>query len=110
MFPAFLFALSAFFGSMAFAMGASAAAKDAAGRIYTPTAALLSRWILGKFYMWLEWLALIILTLSCTVFGLLDTSCSKGASIAGLICAVCSGITSAVNSLVMEKLMRSETE
>ena len=35
--------------------GTSAAAKDAAGRVYTPVAALLSRWIMGKFYMWLEW-------------------------------------------------------
>jgi len=109
-FPALLFALSSFFGSMAFALGASAAAKDAAGRIYTPAAALLSRWILGKFYMWLEWLALVILTLSCMAFGLLDVSGAHGASLAGLICAVCSGLTSAVNSLVMERLMKGETE
>jgi len=108
--PAAFFAVSAFFGSMAFAMGASAAAKDAAGRIYTPAAALLSRWILGKFYMWLEWLALVILTLSCTVFGLLDTSGSGAASLMGITCALLSGLTSAINSLVMERLMRDETD
>lgn len=28
----------------------------------------------------------------------------------GLICAVCSGLTSAVNSLVMERLMKGETD
>lgn len=111
MFAALLFAVSAFLSSMAFALGASAAAKDAAGRVYTPAAALLSRWVLGKFYMWLEWLALIMLTLSCMAFGLLESSESRqSSSLAGLMCAVGSGVVSAVNSLVMERLMRKETD
>lgn len=109
LFAAFLFAVAAFLSSMAFALGASAAAKDAAGRIYTPAAAFLSRWVLGKFYSWLEWLALIILTLSCMAFGLLDSS-HQASSLAGLMCATGSGIVSAGNSLVMERLMRGETE
>jgi len=106
-----LFAFSAFLGSMAFALGTSAAAKDAAGRVYTPVAALLSRWIMGKFYMWLEWLALIILTLSFITFGLIDVmSNSYNATMAGLLCAVGSGTVSAVNSLVLEKLMKTEPD
>lgn len=109
LFAAFLFAMSAFLSSMAFALGASAPAKDAAGRVYTPVAALLSRWVLGKFYMWLEWIALMILTLSCMAFGLLDSS-NQSSSIMGLVCAVASGAVSAVNSLVMERLMRGETD
>jgi len=106
-----LFAFAAFLGSLSFAFGTSAAAKDAAGRVYTPVAALLSRWIMGKFYMWLEWLALIILTLSFVTFGLIDVmGGSLEATLAGLLCAVGAGTVSAVNSLLMEKIMKSESD
>jgi len=106
-----LFALAAFLGSLAFAFGTSAAAKDAAGRVYTPVAALLSRWIMGKFYIWLEWLALVILTLSFVTFGLIDVmGGSMEATPAGLLCAIGAGTVSAVNSLFMEKIMKTEAD
>eukprot|EP00928_Gymnodinium_smaydae_P064920 TRINITY_DN48153_c0_g1_i1.p1 TRINITY_DN48153_c0_g1~~TRINITY_DN48153_c0_g1_i1.p1 ORF type:complete len:1016 (+),score=165.42 TRINITY_DN48153_c0_g1_i1:427-3048(+) len=108
----FLLALTAFLGSMAFALGISAAAKDCLGRVYTPVAALLSRWITHKSYMWLEWTALAILTLSCMTFSMLDTlgEESQTSSIAGMLCALGSGTVSACNSLVMERLMKTESD
>eukprot|EP00931_Biecheleriopsis_adriatica_P035720 TRINITY_DN20582_c0_g2_i1.p1 TRINITY_DN20582_c0_g2~~TRINITY_DN20582_c0_g2_i1.p1 ORF type:complete len:1032 (-),score=182.76 TRINITY_DN20582_c0_g2_i1:41-3136(-) len=112
---AFLFALATALGNLAFANGISPALYLVLGKFYTPVAAFMARWIMGKFYMWLEWLALIILTLSSAAFGYLQAySPTKGAPSPGSIIAmslvICSAAVSALASLVTEKILKGEAD
>lgn len=52
---AFLFALATTLGNLGFAMGISPALYLVLGKFYTPVAAFCARWIMGKYYMPLEW-------------------------------------------------------
>lgn len=113
---AFLFATSRFLNTLAFAFGTSAATKDAASKIYIPVSALLSSCILNKYFMWLEWLALAILTLAAATYAMVDSVGEEGrqgvggGSALGLLCATAAGVVGAVNSLIMEKFMKGEAD
>jgi len=109
---AFLFALATALGNLSFAHGITSSLYVVLGKFYTPVAALGARWIMGKFYMWLEWFALVILTLSSVVFGYLKSfdvaSGPKAAPVTGMLLVLASAATSAVGSLVTEKILKQE--
>jgi len=112
---AFLFALATALGNLSFAHGINSSLYVVLGKFYTPVAALGARWIMGKFYMWLEWFALVILTLSSVIFGYLksfDVTGSghrpKALPMAGMLLVLASAATSAVGSLVTEKILKKE--
>mmetsp|Transcript_79142 Transcript_79142/g.219987 ORF Transcript_79142/g.219987 Transcript_79142/m.219987 type:complete len:915 (-) Transcript_79142:161-2905(-) len=109
----FFFGLATCMQSCGFAPGGvSGSIANVIGKIYLPVSALASRFILNKFYMWLEWFAIAILFLDCVAFGLLkmmgagtggvDTPLSSILFFAG------SGTASALGSLVMQKTMVDE--
>mmetsp|Transcript_61862 Transcript_61862/g.149772 ORF Transcript_61862/g.149772 Transcript_61862/m.149772 type:complete len:876 (-) Transcript_61862:57-2684(-) len=111
----FLFALTSALMSMAMGMGISGSLSVVIGKIYLPICAIASRCLLGKYYMWLEWFALVILTLSSVVFGYLKSfnvtdanGLSKDEPIAGMLLVLASAATSAVGSLVTEKILKGE--
>ncbi|CAK0795153.1 unnamed protein product [Prorocentrum cordatum] len=108
---AFLFALSTTFGNMAFALGVSPSLYVVLGKFYTPVAAVGARWVMGKFYMWLEWFALLILTLASCCFGYLKefdvtTGDPNPGSVPAMVLVLCSAGTSALASLVTEKILK----
>lgn len=112
---AFLFALATTLGNLSFANGITSSLYVVLGKFYTPVAALCARWIMGKFYMWLEWFALVILTLSSVVFGYLKSfnvtdanGVPKDEPITGMFLVLASAATSAVGSLVTEKILKGE--
>eukprot|EP00930_Biecheleria_cincta_P104122 TRINITY_DN9629_c0_g1_i1.p1 TRINITY_DN9629_c0_g1~~TRINITY_DN9629_c0_g1_i1.p1 ORF type:complete len:1032 (-),score=136.43 TRINITY_DN9629_c0_g1_i1:240-3284(-) len=111
----FLFALATCLGNLAFAMGISSALYLVLGKFYTPVAAFCARWIMGKFYMWLEWFAIIILTISSATFGILQAySIQSGIPHLGSIIAMClvlgSAAVSALASLATERILKDDTE
>lgn len=111
----FLFALATCLGNLAFAMGISSALYLVIGKFYTPVAAFCARWIMGKFYMWLEWFAIIILTISSATFGILQAySVRDGIPHVGSIIAMClvlgSAAISALASLATERILKDETD
>lgn len=110
---AFLFALSTTFGNMAFALGISPSLYVVLGKFYTPVAAIGARWVMGKFYMWLEWFALVILTLASCCFGYLKefditTGVPNPGSVPAMVLVLCSAGTSALASLVTEKILKGD--
>lgn len=110
---AFLFALATALGNMSFAMGINSALYVVLGKFYTPVAALGARWIMGKFYIWLEWFAILILTLASIVFGYLQAfgvqaKGEAGAPLSAMVCVLLSAATSAFASLVTEKILKGE--
>eukprot|EP00929_Paragymnodinium_shiwhaense_P076280 TRINITY_DN39189_c0_g1_i4.p1 TRINITY_DN39189_c0_g1~~TRINITY_DN39189_c0_g1_i4.p1 ORF type:complete len:999 (+),score=168.31 TRINITY_DN39189_c0_g1_i4:96-3092(+) len=122
---AFFFALSGTLMSLAYAAGISPALAIVLGYIYMPVSALASRYILGKYYMWLEWFALMILTLAASVFGYLQTILavlyanlegeglggSRQQSAASLIAMgmiIGSAVSSVFGSLVSERILKAE--
>lgn len=110
---AFLFALATALANMSFAQGITSALFVVLGKFYTPVAALGARWIMGKFYMWLEWFALLILTLASVVFGYLQavnikTGVASGAPMCAMLLVLGSAATSALASLVTEKILKGE--
>jgi len=110
---AFLFALATALGNMSFAMGINSALYVVLGKFYTPVAALGARWIMGKFYIWLEWFAIMILTLASIVFGYLQAfgAHNKGteaAPLVAMLCVLLAAATSAFASLVTEKILKGE--
>lgn len=112
---AFLFALATTLGNLGFAMGISPALYLVLGKFYTPVAAFCARWIMGKYYMPLEWLSLIILTLSSAAFGYLQVYNigSKGpaaAPVSAMAMVLGSAAVSALASLVTEKILKGERE
>merc|ERR1712217_874182 len=76
--------------------------------------ALASRWVLDKYYMWLEWVALIILTLASAAFGYLQQMEKKSAGgtidMVAILCVLGSAMAACFNSLIMERLMKDEDE
>mmetsp|Transcript_106180 Transcript_106180/g.307272 ORF Transcript_106180/g.307272 Transcript_106180/m.307272 type:complete len:471 (+) Transcript_106180:2-1414(+) len=110
---AFLFALATTFTNMSFTQGITSALFVVLGKFYTPVAALAARWVMGKFYMWLEWFALLILTLASIVFGYLQalgsgSSGPTGSPLSAMICVLLSAAVSALASLVTEKILKGE--
>jgi len=99
---------------MSFTQGITSALFVVLGKFYTPVAALAARWVMGKFYMWLEWFALLILTLASIAFGYLQSLGSgtdagpKGAPVAAMVCVLVSAAVSALASLVTEKILKGE--
>jgi len=106
----FFFALTSALMSLAMGMGMSGAMAVVIGKIYLPICALTSRWLLGKFYMWLEWFAIIILTLDSAAFGFLKNMGAGGRSTSewAIIACALSATSSAMSAIFMEKLMKSE--
>eukprot|EP00429_Kryptoperidinium_foliaceum_P003618 CAMPEP_0176012848 /NCGR_PEP_ID=MMETSP0120_2-20121206/6006_1 /TAXON_ID=160619 /ORGANISM="Kryptoperidinium foliaceum, Strain CCMP 1326" /LENGTH=919 /DNA_ID=CAMNT_0017345745 /DNA_START=80 /DNA_END=2839 /DNA_ORIENTATION=- len=101
--------------SMAYALGTSPSMVVALGKVYTPLVAIFSRWILGKHFMWLEWFALIILTAASFTFGLMQDlvgQSDRGGStaLAGALCVVASAASSCLMSLLMEKLLKGDSD
>jgi hypothetical protein len=110
---AILFAAAQTLQALAYSSGVSAAVSTALGYTYMPIAALSSFWLLDKpkTYMWIEWIALIILTLTSMIFGYLQSEESQGTgenSLLGMLFVVASAATSAWGSLFAEKKLRSE--
>lgn len=108
----FLFAATSALMSMGMGLGISGSLSVVVGKIYLPIAALASRWILGKFYLWLEWLAIIILTLDSAAFGFLQTMGKTGrpTNPVAILCVAGSATSAALNSLTMEMLMKGESD
>jgi hypothetical protein len=70
---------------------------------------------MGKFYMWLEWFAIIILTIASATFGIIQAySIQDGIPHLGSIIAMClvlgSAAVSALASLATERILKDETE
>lgn len=110
---AFLFALATCLGNLAFASGISSALYMVLGKFYTPVAALGARWVMGKFYLWLEWMALIILTLASVCFGYLKKysieTGIEGAPVTAMVLVLGAASVSAVASLVTERILKNES-
>lgn len=110
----FLFALSTALGNMSFAQGINSALYVVLGKVYTPVAAMGDRCINNKYYMWLEWFALLILTMASVVFGYLqayDVTSGKDASvapIAAMLLVLASASVSALASLATERILKDD--
>mmetsp|Transcript_1544 Transcript_1544/g.4541 ORF Transcript_1544/g.4541 Transcript_1544/m.4541 type:complete len:963 (-) Transcript_1544:30-2918(-) len=114
-FPAaFLFALSTTLTNIAFALGISPSLYVVLGKFYTPVAAVGASWVMRKFYMWLEWFALLILTIASVVFGYLKKFDVKSGvpngSLTAMLLVLCSAATSAFASLLTEKILKDERD
>jgi len=100
--------------SVAYALGTSPALVVGLGKIYTPVVAILSRYLLGRFFLWMEWFALIILTCTALAFSIMQNvgqaAHPSHAGNLGMILVAGSAICSAMMSLAMEKFMKGETE
>lgn len=99
--------------SMAYALGTSPSLVVALGKVYTPLVAVFSRCILGKFFMWLEWFALIILTAASFAFGILEemgSTTPHGEPIPGMVCVVGSAASSCLMSLLMERVLKDDND
>lgn len=111
---AMFFALASTAQCMAYANGISAAVATALGYIYMPLSALVSRWVLNKYYIWLEWFSLFMLTFASAVFGYLQNhfssggSASQGSSALGVVLVIASAVASVLGSLVAEKVLKAE--
>jgi len=111
----FLFALTTALNNIAMSQGLSAALTVIIGKFYTPAAAIGARCVLGKYYMWLEYVALAILTLAAMTFGYLEVY-SQGNSeevenasmkVSMLFC-LGGAVTCAFNSLLTERILKGE--
>jgi len=108
----FLQAVTGSLVSMAYALGTAPSLVVSLGKVYTPLVAIFSSCILGKYFMWLEWFSLVILTAASLAFGILGNLGQDGhsAPLAGMACVVGSATASCLMSLVMERLMKSEKD
>ncbi|CAJ1392966.1 unnamed protein product [Effrenium voratum] len=105
------FSLSQTFTIMAYSAAVSGMLNTVVGNLYLPLSALLSRWIFGRSYSFLEWLALTVLMLSASVFVLLQDS-PKGDTPANIfstgICYVLLSVCmSCLASMLSEKIMKA---
>lgn len=108
----FLFALATALANMSFVEGINSALFVVMGKFYTPVAAIGAPFVTGKSYMWLQWGALIILTLASAVFGFLKSS-SSGESgndvpLVAILLVLASAAVSALASLVTEKILKED--
>eukprot|EP00931_Biecheleriopsis_adriatica_P089027 TRINITY_DN63223_c0_g1_i1.p1 TRINITY_DN63223_c0_g1~~TRINITY_DN63223_c0_g1_i1.p1 ORF type:complete len:883 (-),score=91.75 TRINITY_DN63223_c0_g1_i1:136-2784(-) len=95
----------------AYGAGISASVNTVLGYFYMPLSALLSRWVFQRAYGSLEWLALLLLSLSAVVFCLLRSSRSEGESTSILAMCYCLGsvVISCIASLMCEKIMKERS-
>ncbi|CAJ1371423.1 unnamed protein product [Effrenium voratum] len=115
--PGFLYALTATLMNMAYSQGMNAALALIIGKLYTPVAAIGARWVLNKYYMWLEYVAIAILTFASIIFGYLQAF-SPGSSPewvesistlrVAMLLVLGSAVTSAFNSLLTERILKGE--
>lgn len=93
----------------AYGAGISASVNTVLGYFYMPMSALLSRWVFQRAYSALEWLSLVLLSLTAVVFCLLRNSRSSEASTSTLAIACCIGsvVSSCIGSLMCEKIMKA---
>lgn len=110
----FLFAFSTALQNMAFSQGMNTALALVLGKFYILVAAIGARWVRGKFYMWLEYVAIAILTLALVTFGYLQAfDIASGvpslSSLTSMILMICSAAIAAVNSLITERILRGVT-
>jgi len=107
-----LFACSQAMVFMAFALHVPASIVTILGFVYTPISAVGKRCIMKKTTIWLQWVALTVVTLASMTFGFLQSVApSKGAdavSSLGLLCVIGSATLSAFASLTMEKFLKDE--
>ncbi|CAK8985138.1 Uncharacterized protein SCF082_LOCUS16 [Durusdinium trenchii] len=115
--PGFLYALTATLMNMACSQGMNAALALIIGKLYTPVAAIGARWVLNKYYMWLEYVAIAILTLASMIFGYLQAfSPGSGPAWDGgmdsmrvaMLLVVGSAVASAFNSLLTERILKGD--
>ena len=115
--PGFLYALTATLMNMAYSQGMNAALALIIGKLYTPVAAIGARWVLNKYYMWLEYVAIAILTLASMIFGYLQAF-SPGSSPewaedvnslrVAILLVIGSAVASAFNSLLTERILKGD--
>mmetsp|Transcript_102420 Transcript_102420/g.330380 ORF Transcript_102420/g.330380 Transcript_102420/m.330380 type:complete len:959 (-) Transcript_102420:96-2972(-) len=109
----FLFALSTALMNMAYSRGMTAALALVLGKFYILVAAVGARCVLGKFYMWLEYVAIGILTLASATFGYLqaidvETGTASMFSVVSMLAVLGSAATAAFNSLLTERILKGE--
>jgi len=105
------FAMASSMTSMAYAIGITASMNAIIGKVYVPFAAVASRWILHKFYMWLEWFALLITTLAAATFGYLksiDPVDGNPVGIGAILLVIGSALSAVLGSLTTEKILKGE--
>jgi len=88
------------------------------GYTYMPLSALASYWFLGKYYIWLEWVGLSVLTLASCVFGIVQSMSTgdnssvvnqfKASDLLPMVFVVGAACCSVCGSLAAEKLMKQE--
>jgi hypothetical protein len=109
-----LFACAQAMVFMAFALHVPASIVTILGFVYTPISAVGKRCIMKKTTIWLQWIALSIVTLASMTFGFLQSVApAKGAqavSSLGLLCVIASAALSAFASLTMEKFLKDEKD
>lgn len=108
-----LFAFGQCLTSFSFALGISPALQNILGKIYTPIAAFGGRCILDRYYSWLEYFAIVILTLASLSFGYLQESTvggglQWGGRGAAITCALGSAVFAAFGSLTTEKILQAK--
>jgi hypothetical protein len=113
LFPcAFLFTLSMLCGNLAWGMNIDPALATVLGSMYFPASCLLSRWILQKLYLWLEWLAVAIITLNMVSYAMLKQFGNKheehGTSVLALVLVLASATFSAAAGLTFQNYLSSE--
>mmetsp|Transcript_56980 Transcript_56980/g.146659 ORF Transcript_56980/g.146659 Transcript_56980/m.146659 type:complete len:378 (+) Transcript_56980:1824-2957(+) len=101
--------------SFAYALRVSPALANVLGKVYTPIAAFGARCILPKpetATTWVEYFAIIILTLASLTFGYLqEHDVEKGfksASVTAMLCVMGSAACSAFGSLASERILKGE--
>jgi hypothetical protein len=120
-FPTALFyALSMNFGNLAWSPPFSINPPLAmvVGASYLPVSCILSRWILHKYYRWLEWIAVAIISLNTMSYALLDTLGKGGAgssskednpfALFAILLVMLSATFSAAAGLTMQTYMTAE--
>jgi len=109
-----LFALASTLLAMAYAAGVNAAVCTALGYVYMPISALASRCFFDKYYIWVEWFGLIILTFASALFGFLNNfyagSAGQENSVLAMVLVVASACTSVFASLSAEKVLKNTDE
>jgi len=117
MLPGFLYALTMTLMNMAYSQGMNAALVVIIGKFYTPAAAFGAAWILKRYYMWLEYVAIGILTLATISFGYLQAF-SPGSSPewaektnslrVAMLLVLGSSVAAAFNSLLTERILKGD--
>ncbi|CAE7233368.1 Srp14 [Symbiodinium microadriaticum] len=115
--PGFLYALTSTLINMAFSQGMNAALALIIGKFYTPVAAIGAGWVLRKYYMWLEYVAIGILTLASMIFGYLQAFspgsnpewAQKTNSLrVAMLLVLGSSVAAAFNSLLTERILKGD--